>query len=89
MLGRLPYGRDTVPLDEFDFGEDVDGTDHSKYLWSNAAYAFGARLTDAFAKYGWLAGDFAEWKAAVWSKACRPTPSAPMMARLPSSVRPR
>ena len=55
VLGRLPYGRDTVPLDEFDFEEDVDGTDHSKYLWSNAAYAFGARLTDAFAKYGWLA----------------------------------
>lgn len=55
VLGRLPYGRDTVPLDEFDFEEDVDGTTHDKYLWTNAAYAFGARLTDAFAKYGWLA----------------------------------
>ena len=55
MLGRLPYGRDTVPLEEFNFEEDVDGSDHSKYLWSNAAYAFAARLTDAFAKYGWLA----------------------------------
>jgi type VI secretion system protein ImpC len=55
MLGRLPYGRDTVPLEEFNFEEDVDGTDHSKYLWSNAAYAFAARLTAAFASYGWLA----------------------------------
>lgn len=55
VLGRLPYGRDTVPLDEFNFEEDVDGSDHSKYLWANAAYAFGARLTDAFANYGWLA----------------------------------
>ena len=55
MLGRLPYGRDTVPLEEFNFEEDVDGSDHAKYLWSNAAYAFAARLTDAFAKYGWLA----------------------------------
>jgi len=55
MLGRLPYGRDTVPLEEFNFEEDVDGSDHAKYLWSNAAFAFGARLTDAFAKYGWLA----------------------------------
>ena len=55
MLGRLPYGRDTVPLEEFNFEEDVDGSDHSKYLWSNAAYAFATRLTDAFAKYGWLA----------------------------------
>lgn len=55
VLGRLPYGRDTVPLDEFNFEEDVDGTNHDKYLWTNAVYAFGARLTDAFAKYGWLA----------------------------------
>ena len=55
VLGRLPYGRDTVPLEEFNFEEDVDGTNHDKYLWTNAAYAFGARLTDAFAQYGWLA----------------------------------
>ncbi|OFZ95735.1 MAG: EvpB family type VI secretion protein, partial [Betaproteobacteria bacterium RBG_19FT_COMBO_58_11] len=55
VLGRLPYGRDTVPVEEFNFEEDVDGTDHSKYLWANAAYAFGARLTDAFANFGWLA----------------------------------
>jgi type VI secretion system protein ImpC len=33
----------------------VDGTDHKKYLWGNAAYALGTRLTDAFAKYGWCA----------------------------------
>ncbi|WP_047391512.1 type VI secretion system contractile sheath large subunit [Chitinibacter sp. ZOR0017] len=55
VLGRLPYGRDTVPVEEFDFEESVDGTDHSKYLWTNAAYAYGARLTQAFAEYGWLA----------------------------------
>lgn len=55
MLGRLPYGRETVPLEEFNFEEDVDGSDHSKYLWCNASYAFAARLTDAFAKFGWLA----------------------------------
>lgn len=54
-LSRLPYGPDTVPVEAFHFKEDVDGTDHSKYLWSNAAYAFGARLTNAFAKYGWCA----------------------------------
>lgn len=55
MLGRLPYGRETVPLEEFNFEEDVDGSDHGKYLWCNASYAFAARLTDAFAKFGWLA----------------------------------
>jgi type VI secretion system protein ImpC len=55
ILMRLPYGPDTAPVETFNFKEDVDGTDHSKYLWGNAAYAFGARLTDAFAKYGWTA----------------------------------
>ncbi|RPH77715.1 MAG: type VI secretion system contractile sheath large subunit [Nitrospiraceae bacterium] len=55
VLMRLPYGPDTVPVETFSFKEDVDGTDHSKYLWGNAAYAMGARLTDAFAKYGWTA----------------------------------
>jgi type VI secretion system protein ImpC len=55
MLGRLPYGRDTSPVESFGFEEEVNGTDHSKYLWTNAAYAFGSRLTEAFAKYGWLA----------------------------------
>ena len=55
VLMRLPYGRDTKPVDEFNFEEGVDGTDHSKYLWGNAAYALGARLTQAFASYGWCA----------------------------------
>lgn len=55
ILMRQPYGRDNVPVEEFDFEENVDGTDHSKYLWGNAAYALGARLTDAFAKYHWCA----------------------------------
>jgi len=55
ILLRLPYGPDTVPVEEFNFVEDVDGTDHSKYLWGNAAWALGVRMTDAFAKYGWCA----------------------------------
>jgi type VI secretion system protein ImpC len=50
---RLPYGSKTVPVDNFDFEEDVNGKDHSKYLWANSAYLLGLRITDAFAKYGW------------------------------------
>ncbi|MGH9405557.1 MAG: type VI secretion system contractile sheath large subunit [Terriglobia bacterium] len=53
ILMRLPYGAETKPLDAFSYEEGVDGTDHSKYLWGNAAYALGARLTSAFAQYGW------------------------------------
>jgi hypothetical protein len=53
VLGRLPYGPDTTPVEEFNFVESVDGRDHNKYLWMNAAYALGTRVTDAFARYGW------------------------------------
>lgn len=52
VLGRLPYGKDN-PAEDFNYTENVDGTDHDKYLWTNAAYAFAGRLTDAFAKYHW------------------------------------
>ena len=55
ILMRLPYGRANVPVEAFEFEERVDGTDHKKYLWGNAAYALGTRLTDAFAKYHWCA----------------------------------
>jgi len=50
---RLPYGAKTNPVETFGYEEDVDGTDHSKYLWANSAYQLGLRITDAFAKYGW------------------------------------
>jgi type VI secretion system protein ImpC len=55
VLMREPYGKDTRPVDAFDYEEDVDGKDHSKYLWGNAAYALAARLTNSFARYGWCA----------------------------------
>jgi type VI secretion system protein ImpC len=53
ILMRLPYGRATKPVDGFNFEEGVDGTDHSKYLWGNAAYALASKMTQAFATYGW------------------------------------
>jgi type VI secretion system protein ImpC len=55
VLMRLPYGKDTKQIDAFNYEEGVDGTDHSKYLWGNAAYALGARLTQSFASFGWCA----------------------------------
>ena len=53
VLGREPYGEATKPTETFRFEEDVDGTDHKKYLWSNAAYAMGTRLTEAFSMHSW------------------------------------
>ena len=54
-LMRVPYGKETKPIDGFNYEEQVSGTDHSKYLWGNAAYALGARITNAFARFGWCA----------------------------------
>ena len=56
FLGRLPYDpKEGITTEGFNFVENVDGTDHSKYLWVNTAYALGARLTAAFETYGWCA----------------------------------
>ncbi len=58
-LARLPYGSATKPVDEFGYEEaphDENGAaramNHGEYCWMNAAYVMGARLTDAFARYG-------------------------------------
>lgn len=55
VLGRLPYGKEFKRVAEFDFEESVDGTNHDKYLWMGAAWAYATRITDAFAKDGWFA----------------------------------
>lgn len=56
FLGRLPFNpRDGATVEGFNFVEDVDGTDHEKYLWCNAAYAFATKLTTAFDDFGWCA----------------------------------
>jgi type VI secretion system protein ImpC len=55
ILMRLPYGKDNVQIEGFNYEEAVDGTDHSKYLWGNAAWALGARLTSSFAQFSWCA----------------------------------
>jgi type VI secretion system protein ImpC len=55
FLLREPYGSKTVPVEAFGYEEQVDGTDHSKYLWGNSAWALATRVTQAFASYGWCA----------------------------------
>ena len=53
FLGRQPYGAATDPVEGFDFEEDTDGTDASKYSWCNSAYAMGVNINRAFKEYGW------------------------------------
>jgi type VI secretion system protein ImpC len=55
MLLRDPYGSETVPIEAFNYEEGVSGNDHDDYLWGNAAWALGARISQAFAKHGWCA----------------------------------
>jgi len=53
FLSRIPYGAETNPVEGFAFEEDTDGSDHSKYAWSNAAYAMGTNINRAFSESGW------------------------------------
>ncbi len=60
VLGRLPYGANTKPIDEFDFEEfelDKSGeakpASHHDYCWMNAAYVMATNMTAASAKTGW------------------------------------
>jgi type VI secretion system protein ImpC len=55
VLARLPYGQEFKRCESFNFEEMVDGKDHDKYLWMGAAWAYAARITDAFSKDGWFA----------------------------------
>jgi type VI secretion system protein ImpC len=53
FLARLPYGSATEPVDEFDFEEDTEGADHSRYTWANSAYAMAVNINRSFKEYGW------------------------------------
>jgi len=53
VLGRLPYGPDTVPVRSFNYVESVKGPDHDKYLWTSASFAFAANMVKSFIANGW------------------------------------
>ena len=52
-LVRQPWGPDGSVVEEMDFVEDVDGTDHDKYLWGPSSWALGGLIMKSFADYGW------------------------------------
>lgn len=53
FLSRQPYSIKDNPIDEFNFDEDTGGADHSKFIWSNSAFAMATNINQAFKKYGW------------------------------------
>jgi type VI secretion system protein ImpC len=53
FLARQPYGAKTDPVEEFDFEEETEGADSSKYVWANSAYAMATNINRSFKMYGW------------------------------------
>ena len=53
VLGRLPYGPDTVPVRSFNYVEEVKGPDHNRYLWTNASFAVATNMVRSFINNGW------------------------------------
>jgi type VI secretion system protein ImpC len=58
LLLRLPYGKDTESIDQFDFEELSDYSKHEEHLWGNPAIVCACLLAEAFQTSGWsLTGD--------------------------------
>lgn len=55
VLLRLPYGKDSWPVQGLEFEEDVGTNDSDRFLWGNAAYMLAERITHAFSLYSWTA----------------------------------
>lgn len=59
-LARVPYGSASMPISAFCFeelplrenGQQIISSENN-FVWTNAAFEFGLRLTDAFTQYGW------------------------------------
>ena len=53
FLLRLPYGKDTDPVEQFDFEEFSPFAGHEQYLWGNSAALCTCLLAGAFREFGW------------------------------------
>ena len=53
FLLRLPYGRETEPIERFDLEETADAFNHEHYLWGNPALASACLLAQGFSLHGW------------------------------------
>jgi type VI secretion system protein ImpC len=53
FLLRLPYGKDTDPIEQFDFEEFSPFAGHEQYLWGNSAALCACLLAGAFREFGW------------------------------------
>jgi type VI secretion system protein ImpC len=59
VLLRLPYGKDSAPVEGMNFeettGDSSSAPNPDDFLWGNAAYMLATRITSAFSRYNWTA----------------------------------
>jgi type VI secretion system protein ImpC len=56
VLGRVPYGARTIPVQTFAFEEHIkENVTGSDYLWINSAWELAGRIVESFESYGWCA----------------------------------
>jgi type VI secretion system protein ImpC len=61
LLLRLPYGKDTEPIDQFIFEELSGCYEHEEYLWGNPAIVCACLIAEAFGASGWsLTGELVQ-----------------------------
>jgi len=53
FLLRLPYGKETDPIESFPFEEMPGEPEHEDYLWGNPALACALLLAQSFSESGW------------------------------------
>jgi len=53
FLLRHPYGKDTDPIDSFEFEEFQPSAGHEQYLWGHSAAILGCLLAAAYRESGW------------------------------------
>jgi type VI secretion system protein ImpC len=53
LIGRVPYGKRSDPIERFDFSELTADAAHEQYLWINPAFGCAQLLVASFAADGW------------------------------------
>jgi type VI secretion system protein ImpC len=56
VLGRVPYGRRSDPIERFDFDELSADPAHGDFLWLNPAFACAQLILTGVAERGWESG---------------------------------
>ncbi len=53
FLLRLPYGKEMVTVESFDFEEMPEPPRHQEYLWGNPAFGCAYLIALSFSRFGW------------------------------------